>query len=56
MDAYRRAVYIKGGRDGHLPELVVAFGDMGHSDGAVRLGFLGGDHLSIPQYHENGPG
>ena len=49
VNTHRGTVTVETSRGGHLAELVVALGDIGHGDGAVRLGFLGADDLSIPQ-------
>ncbi len=53
MDAHRGAVAVKTSGRVYLAELVVALADVGHGDGAVRLGFLGADDLSIPQDDKN---
>ncbi len=53
VNTHRGTVTVETSRGGHLAELVVALGDIGHGDGAVRLGFLGADHLTVPQDDKN---
>lgn len=53
VDAHRGAVHIEGRGGKDLAELVVPLYHVADSDGAVRLGFLGGDDLAVPEDKKN---
>ena len=56
VDAHRGTVAVIAQGRVHLPELIIALGDVGDGNGAVRVGFLGADHLPVPQDHEDTTG
>ena len=53
MDANGGFVAVEARWGGHLHKFVMALGDVGHRDGAIRTGFLGGDDLSVTQDKKN---